>query len=137
MQRTDSWARMTQLIVSCIVLGIGVALLLLAALGSDGYSTFVNGISIALAVPFLAVNVVLGVILVALAWFRGLIPGLGTVVQPVVVGATVSALMFGGRPRPRRWPSTRPCRSVGVTRSSRVPGRWADGCWARRSVRGP
>lgn len=94
MQRTDSWARMTQLIVSCIVLGIGVALLLLAALGSDGYSTFVNGISIALAVPFLAVNVVLGVILVALAWFRGLIPGLGTVVQPVVVGATVSALMF-------------------------------------------
>jgi uncharacterized membrane protein YczE len=75
------------------LLGIGVALLLLAALGSDGYSTFVNGLSLALDVPFVAVNCALGIVLVALAWWRGLVPGLGTVVQPVVVGATVSAVL--------------------------------------------
>lgn len=87
------FGRVAQLVVSCVVLGAGVALLLLAALGSDGYSTFVNGLSLSLDVPFLAVNCALGVVLVAIAWWRGLRPGLGTVVQPVVVGATVSELM--------------------------------------------
>jgi len=33
------------------------------------------------------------VLLVAMAWARGLRPGLGTIVQPVVVGFTVSAAM--------------------------------------------
>lgn len=83
--------RLGHLVVSCIVLGIGVAMLLLAALGSDGYSTLVNGASIALDVPFLVINCVLGLLLLAVAWWRGVIPGVGTVVQPVVVGATVSA----------------------------------------------
>ncbi|MEP6600042.1 MAG: hypothetical protein ABJB98_11430 [Actinomycetota bacterium] len=86
-------AGVAQLVFSCVVLGFGVALLLLAALGSDGYSTFVNGLSLALNIPFLAVNCALGVVLVALAWWRGLVPGVGTVVQPVVVGATVSAVL--------------------------------------------
>lgn len=76
-----------------MVLGAGVALLLLASLGSDGYSTLVNGISIALHVSFLLVNLVVGVLLVALAWIRGLRPGPGTVVQPLVVGLTVSVLL--------------------------------------------
>jgi uncharacterized membrane protein YczE len=82
--------RLTQLVLSCVVLGIGVALLLSAALGSDGYSTFVNGLSLSLHLPFVAVNCALGVVLVAMAWWRGLVPGAGTVVQPVVVGLTVS-----------------------------------------------
>ncbi|MDT4899811.1 MAG: uncharacterized protein QOJ78_741, partial [Pseudonocardiales bacterium] len=69
--------RVAQLVVSCVVLGVGVALLLLTALGSDGYSTFINGLAISLDVPFLAVSCVLGAVLVALAWWRGLVPGLG------------------------------------------------------------
>ena len=86
-------ARVGQLVASCVVLGVGVGVLLRAALGSDGYSTFVNGASIALGIPFLAVNCALGVVLVALSWWRGLTPGVGTVVQPVVVGVTVSVTM--------------------------------------------
>jgi uncharacterized membrane protein YczE len=85
--------RVTRLVVSCLVLGVGVAMLLLASLGSDGYSTLVNGVSITLGVPFLLVNCVLALALVALAWSRGLLPGLGTVVQPVVVGTAVSVLL--------------------------------------------
>lgn len=82
-----------QLVVSCVVLGVGVAMLLRAALGSDGYSTFISGLSLTLGVPFLVVNCAVGAVLVAMAWLRGLRPGLGTVVQPVVVGVTVSAAM--------------------------------------------
>ncbi len=81
------------LVISCVVLGVGVALLLEAALGSDGYSTLINGLSIATGVPFVVVNCVVGVLLVAMAWARGLRPGLGTLVQPVVVGFTVSIAM--------------------------------------------
>lgn len=85
--------RLVQLVVSCVVLGVGVALLLAAALGSDGFSTLVNGISISLGVPFLAVNVVVGALLVAIAWLRAVRPGWGTVIQPVVVGATINVLL--------------------------------------------
>jgi uncharacterized membrane protein YczE len=90
---TISRGRFAQLVVSCVVLGAGVALLLLASLGSDGYSTFVNGLARSFGVPFVWINLIVGVVLVALAWWRGLVPGVGTVVQPVVVGFTVSALL--------------------------------------------
>lgn len=81
------------LVVSCVVLGVGVALLLEAGLGSDGYSTLVNGLTIATGAAFAVVNAVVGVVLVAMAWARGLRPGLGTIVQPLVVGFTVTATM--------------------------------------------
>lgn len=84
-------ARVVQLVVSCVVLGAGVTLLLRAALGSDGYSTLVNGITLATGTPFVVVNTVVGVLLVAMAWARGTRPGLGTLVQPLVVGVAVSA----------------------------------------------
>lgn len=87
------WSRLNRLVVSCVVLGIGVGLLLLAALGSDGYSTLINGLSISVGASFLLVNCVVAVVLVAGAWWRGLTPGVGTVVQPVVVGATVSVVL--------------------------------------------
>ena len=85
--------RVAQLLLSCVVLGAGVALLLDARLGSDGYSMFVNGISLTTGVAFWIVNTVLGAILVAMAWLRGRRPGLGTIAQPVVVGVVVSLLL--------------------------------------------
>jgi uncharacterized membrane protein YczE len=84
---------LVRLVVSCVILGIGVAMLLIASLGSDGYSTMINGFSIALDVKFWIVNLVVGIVLVAMAWARGLTPGLGTVTQPIVVGFVVSGLL--------------------------------------------
>lgn len=82
--------RSLQLVLSCVVLSLGVVLLLRSALGSDGYSTFVSGVSRATGVDFAVVNAAVGVVLVGLAWARGTRPGPGTVVQPVVVGLGVS-----------------------------------------------
>jgi uncharacterized membrane protein YczE len=79
--------------VSCVFLGAGVALLLNAHLGSDGYSMLINGLSMATGIAFATVNIAVGVLFVSLAWVRGRTPGPGTVVQPVVVGFTVSTLM--------------------------------------------
>ncbi|NPD06615.1 hypothetical protein HN031_18220 [Nocardioides sp. zg-1308] len=85
--------RTALLLVGCVVLGTGVAMLLAADLGSDGYSTFVNGLSLSSGIDFWIVNLVVGVLLVALAALRGVRPGVGTVVQVVLVGVTVSVVL--------------------------------------------
>jgi uncharacterized membrane protein YczE len=85
--------RTAMLLVGCVVLGTGVALLLAADLGSDGYSTFVNGLTLTTGVDFWIVNLVVGVVLVALAALRKVYPGIGTVVQVVLVGVTVTVVL--------------------------------------------
>jgi uncharacterized membrane protein YczE len=85
--------RLLLLLAGCVVLGAGVAMLLTADLGSDGYSTLVNGFSLALGIEFWVANTVISVIFVAAAAARRVSPGLGTVVQVVVVGGTVSLLL--------------------------------------------
>jgi uncharacterized membrane protein YczE len=91
--------RFVQLVLGCVVLGLGVSLLLAPALGSDGFSTLVAGISGAAGIPFVVANALVSVAFLALAWVRGVRPGAGTVVQIVVVGSTVSiALPLVGEP---------------------------------------
>jgi uncharacterized membrane protein YczE len=82
--------QLTQLAGSCVVLGVGVVLLLAAHLGSDGYSMLVNGLHLTTKAAFWLMNVVVGVAFVAATWLRGRRPGWGTLIQPVVVGITVT-----------------------------------------------
>jgi uncharacterized membrane protein YczE len=76
-----------------VILGVGVALLLTPALGSDGFSSLVNGISLSTGMPFVVANLLVSLGFVGIAWAGGLKPGVGTVVQIVVVGSTVSLLL--------------------------------------------
>lgn len=92
MQRYSA-RRLGLLVGGCLVLGLGVALLLAADLGSDGYSTLVNGTSLGADIPFLAANMAISVGFLVLSALRRVLPGLGTVVQIVVVGFTVSWLL--------------------------------------------
>lgn len=81
------------LLVGCVVLGTGVAMLLTADLGSDGYSTFVNGIALRTGMAFWIANLIVGAVLVAMAMLRKVIPGIGTVVQVVLVGVVVDVAL--------------------------------------------
>ena len=85
--------RYTQLVLSCVVLGLGVALLLEASLGSDGYSTLVSGLSVATGLPFWVLNIVVGAAFIGLAWMRGTLPGPGTLVQWFLVGFVISGVL--------------------------------------------
>ena len=85
--------RLVQLFGGCVVLGLGVAMLLTADLGSDGYSTLVNGISIGGHIEFLVANIAVSLGFLLIAATRKLRPGIGTLVQIVVVGFTVSWLL--------------------------------------------
>lgn len=81
--------RVLQLVVGCVVLGLGVTLLLTAGLGSDGFSTLVYGTSLATPAPFVVANVVISLTFLGMAWARGVRPGLGTLAQIVIVGLVV------------------------------------------------
>jgi uncharacterized membrane protein YczE len=85
--------RGVQLIVGCVALGVGVALLLTPALGSDGFSTLVNGLAISTGLPFVVANAIVSGAFVAMAWIRGVIPGAGTIVQILIVGEVVGLLL--------------------------------------------
>jgi uncharacterized membrane protein YczE len=92
-RRLPSLRRLGLLVGGCLVLGLGVGMLLAADLGSDGYSTLVNGVAIGFAIPFLAANTAVSLVFLGLAAARRVRPGLGTLVQIVVVGFTVSWLL--------------------------------------------
>lgn len=97
-QPDDGSPRLVQYFVSCTVLGIGVGLLLLASLGSDGYSTLVNGIALSSGAPFALVNVVVAAGFVVIAWARRLPPTWSTIVQPVYVGLVINGVLLLDRP---------------------------------------
>jgi uncharacterized protein len=86
-------SRLLLLLVGCVVLGIGVGVLLTADLGSDGYSTLVNGIARSSGLSFMVCNLAVSAAFLLLAAARRLLPDVGTVVQVVVVGFTVSAVL--------------------------------------------
>jgi uncharacterized membrane protein YczE len=88
-----SLGQLTLLLGGCVILGVGVALLLTADLGSDGYSTLVNGIALATGLPFWLANLIVGVAFVAAAAARKVRPGVGTVVQVALVGVTVTVAL--------------------------------------------
>ena len=85
--------RLVLLVAGCLVLGTGVAMLLSADLGSDGYSTLVNGVARGAGLPFVVANLLVSVAFLLMAAVRRVPPGVGTVVQIVVVGFTVSWLL--------------------------------------------
>lgn len=86
-------ARVGWLVGSCVVLSAGVALLLGSRLGSDGWSTMLNGFYLRTGLPFVVVSLAMSVLFIGIGWARGLRPDLGTLVQPVVVGTAIGAFL--------------------------------------------
>jgi uncharacterized membrane protein YczE len=72
---------LVMLVGSCVVLGTGVAMLLTADLGSDGFSTLVNGCAISSGLPFFVANLGVSFVFLLVAASRRLFPGVGTVVD--------------------------------------------------------
>ena len=58
-------------VLGCFVLGTGVAMLLTADLGSDGYSTLVNGVSKASGISFLVANLLISLLFLLVALMFG------------------------------------------------------------------
>jgi len=81
------------LLTGCLTLGLGVALLLTADLGSDGYSSLITGLSIATGLAWGVVSVIVAVTFLVMAFARGLTPGIGTIAQVAIVSSVVPLTM--------------------------------------------
>lgn len=90
MTTASTLRRIALLVLGSATLGFGVALLLNAHLGSDGYSTLLQGTSVFFEVKFVVTAVLVAAVFVAVGWARGIRPGWGTLVQPFVVGTVVT-----------------------------------------------
>ena len=99
-----SIGRLSLLVGGCVVLGTGVGLLLTADLGSDGYSTLVNGIALTTGLSFWVANLLVSLVFLAAAAGRKVYPGVGTVVQILLVGVTVTVALELMSP-PDAWPA--------------------------------
>ena len=77
----------------CVIVGVGVGLVLRGRLGSDGYSTAIYGLSGQTRLPYAVVNWAVALVCVLSAWTRGVRPGVGTIVHPLVVGGTVDIVL--------------------------------------------
>lgn len=88
-----SLRRVLRLLGGCVILGFGVALILTADLGSDGFSTLVNGLRLRTGWPFFVANVVVSVTFLLIAAARRVIPGLGTLAQVAIVGGVASIVL--------------------------------------------
>ncbi len=78
------------LLGACVVIGTGVALLLSASLGSDGYSTLLSGLTIWSGWSFGLISALVGGTLVVTAWARGVRPGVGTIASTLLVGLVIA-----------------------------------------------
>lgn len=88
-----SLRRVLRLLSGCLILGFGVALILIADLGSDGFSTLVNGLRLRTGWPFFVANVVVSVTFLLIAAARRVIPGIGTLAQVALVGGVASIVL--------------------------------------------
>lgn len=90
------------LLGGCVVLGAGVGMLLVGDVGSDGFSTLVNGLARASGMPFWAANLLVACGFLGVASARRVRPGWGSVTQIVLVGFVVTVVL-SGLPRPEGW----------------------------------
>ena len=70
--RAGAVRRALLLLGGCGVLGTGVAMLLTADLGADGFATLVNGTAIRIGTPFVVANAVISLVFLSVAAVGGL-----------------------------------------------------------------
>lgn len=85
--------RALQLLLGTATLGAGVALLVHADLGTDGFSTLISGLQRSTGWDFGVLNLLVAAIFVLLAWAKGERPGIGTVTHVAMV-SLVSGLLL-------------------------------------------
>ena len=91
--RAPAAARLAQLLLGLVLFGVGLWLGLVAGLGVGPWDVLTGGVSELLGTPFgrTAIGVSVVVLLVAMA--AGVRPGVGTLLNVVVIGATIDVLL--------------------------------------------
>lgn len=78
--------KLPYLIISLFILSIGIGFVRSSDLGLDAWGTFHNGIAISSGYSFGTVSVTLGLIIMLISLSLGVVPGIGTIFNILLVG---------------------------------------------------
>lgn len=82
--------RFPGLLLGLIVFGLGISLMAQAGLGLGPWEAFHQGISFHTGVPLGTVSIILGIPILALWWPLGQRPGVGTLINVVLIGVATN-----------------------------------------------
>lgn len=82
--------RLPGLLAGLVVFGLGIALMAQAGLGLGPWEAFHQGISFRTGVPLGTVSIVVGIPILALWWPLGERPGIGTLLNVVLIGTATN-----------------------------------------------
>jgi uncharacterized membrane protein YczE len=82
--------RLPGLLVGLVLFGAGIALMVESGLGLGPWEALHQGIAVQLGIPIGTVSVLLGIPILALWWPLGERPGLGTVLNVLVIGTSTN-----------------------------------------------
>jgi uncharacterized membrane protein YczE len=83
--------RLPGLLLGLVVFGIGIALMARAGAGLGPWEALHQGIEVRTGIPMGTVSILLGIPILALWWPLGERPGIGTVLNVVLIGAATNA----------------------------------------------
>lgn len=86
-------ARLVSLVFGLFICALGIVLILQADLGLSPWDVFHQGIADSTPLSFGAANIVVGVIVLIVAWRFGARVGLGTVANATLIGAFIEVLL--------------------------------------------
>jgi uncharacterized membrane protein YczE len=92
-RRRDPWRRLPGLIAGLLLFGAAVAIMARAGLGLSPWETFHQGISRQTGVPMGTVSILLGLPILLLWLPLGARPGLGTLLNVVLIGTTTNLVL--------------------------------------------
>jgi uncharacterized membrane protein YczE len=86
----DAIRRFAGLLVGLVVFGLGISLMAQAGLGLGPWEAFHQGISFHTGIPLGTVSILLGIPILVLWWPLGQRPGIGTLINVVLIGTATN-----------------------------------------------
>jgi uncharacterized protein len=94
--RLPSLPQLIRLVIGLVASAIGTVLSLRAAIGVAPWDVFHSGLSHATSLSFGQAVIVTGLVLIVVSWVLGIAPGIGTVLNMVLIGVLDDALLNTG-----------------------------------------
>jgi uncharacterized membrane protein YczE len=83
--------RLPGLLLGLVVFGLGIALMARAGMGLGPWEAFHQGIQVRTGIPMGTVSIILGIPILALWWPLGQRPGIGTLLNVLLIGTATNA----------------------------------------------
>lgn len=86
--------RLPRLLLGLVLCGLGIAMMVAGDLGLGPWDVLHQGVTVRTGIPIGTMNILVGLVVLALWWPLGERPGLGTVLNVLVIGSVVDLVLL-------------------------------------------